>query len=128
MRASGALGCILLSACLVACETRSIDMERLARADHAEVRSNHDQLLASLDQERTRRVAALLSDETQGWEEPWYGTPVATVSVRFLEGGKSLGSVGVGDSFLTAGPAHLLSKDVAKGKCEAILAAAGIAR
>jgi hypothetical protein len=74
----------------------------------------------------TQRVAELLVAQADGWYEPWYGTPVAKQRVRFMAGSEHIGTIGVGDAFLTTGAAGLLLKDVDAGKCAAIRAAAGL--
>ena len=117
----------LVSLAAPGCEpTRSLDLAGLKAADHAELRTNHDVLKASLDVSTTRRIAEMIAGEGDGWYEPWYGTPVAKVHVRFLVGDRALATVGIGDSFLTAGPAGLLFKEVEAETCAAIRAAAGL--
>jgi hypothetical protein len=102
-----------------------LDLHRLSDADRAEVRSNHDELLASVDVDGTQRAAALIADHADGWHVPWYGTPVAGVRLHFYKGEQALGTIGVGDSFLTAGAAQMLFKEAGEQECGAILDATG---
>lgn len=90
---------------LVACRGRHISLPWVESSDRAELQSKNGAALDTIAGERLVALKAVLRKKQDGWEIPWAGVPIAPYKVVFFRGTTRLGTVGIGDGFLTVGPA-----------------------
>ncbi len=78
------------------------DLSRWRAADRIEVRSNLNILLRTVDEDSVRAIAERLAGLEGGWTVPARGVRVARVRFELHAGDRFLGSVGIGESFVSA--------------------------
>ena|ERR1035441_433538 len=121
---------LLSSLILVACDRLGgcpMQFERFNGADHAVARIEGKPLIEISSPERLRDIAAFAQKHSSWWHVPWYGTPVARLDLEIYAGGKFLGDLGIGTSFLTAqGCDDFQSRGVGAADREALIALIGV--
>jgi hypothetical protein len=61
----------------------------------------YEEIAVTDDPERVRAVLDLAKEQSSGWTVPPEGVPVARLYVYFYAGDRPLGSLGLGETFLT---------------------------
>lgn len=116
----------LLALMTVGCEARELDLSTLAAANRIEVHSRSNEKIADVPVAQVPRAVGFVLERSGGWGRPWYGSPVAETKVVFFDGEKRLGTIGIGDSFLTTGAAGDLSRDISSGERREFLGILGL--
>src|SRR5580698_1136417 len=79
-----------------------MNFDRLNDADHAAINIDSRPIAEIKSPDRLRSLVGFAKSHGSGWSVPWYGTPVARLTVDFYAGRKFLGDFGVGTSALFA--------------------------
>jgi hypothetical protein len=57
------------------------------------------ELVKITDPQAVTQIVAFVDSRRKGWETPWYGIPVPTVTAEFFDGAQFKGSFGSGTNF-----------------------------
>jgi hypothetical protein len=96
---------------------RHLTFEHLKDAERVEVRTNHDRLVRKVEDAVVMADArAFILAHADGWETPWYGTPVPRLQVNFYRGERLIGGFGVGRDFLTTDPGPVFMSRSVQGQ------------
>jgi hypothetical protein len=89
----------------------SLDLDTFAQATSLSLTDNLNFVLTETeDRDTIRRLLELIGRYRDGWSTPRSGVPVATLKLSFsAPGGRPLGNVGLGTTFLSAHQAGAFS-------------------
>jgi hypothetical protein len=71
----------------------------LGQVSSVTVRCVSKKLIEITEPQKVAEIVAFVDSHRSGWEKPWYGIPVPSVTAEFFSGAEFKGSFGAGDKF-----------------------------